>query len=451
MSTQQLHYPNHYLLLSWFPNHALPAWLGTAVIMNEALRRRHTGTLLFIASVLPMWSVFAAMGVFPLLVAGTVAAVWEDPTHIGWRHALRKFATVPNLVLGPVFVLVFASMLLTNDEGVEQRFLGGELAAAWPMLLLFYLIEFGVLAMLLPSSIRSRRAEGAWWGTAIAILILVPFFSQGVVNDFCGRVFMPAAFVIFVFAARFVFAPAGKNTRKQLVVLVLVAGAVPGLHVLWTNQRGAPSSLQPAAEESALSYHEYTVQYPAHGVQGMGGRDGFFWRFLAKPMHVLVEEPGEIERRIVFRSGEEHSQWIVEGQAFTGNRQLVGEFASQVVTLERSSVGLRPDLLRRVDVVGKLEREVEGNLVRLNDFGVIKLVIRSADGRPVFGPVPLSGQGTTDAPWTIPVEEGSLSRREELSVALEIELLREGVHQLQIDSIAFWEAGSKLVLRKPPD
>lgn len=446
MATQQLHYPGHYLLLSWFPNHALPAWLGAVVILHEVWRRKRVGNLYFIAAVLPMWSVFAAMGVLPFLLASSVAVAWPKWRAGKWLQGLAPFATVRNLIVGPVIVLVSALLLLSNDGGAEGRFLIGELAASWPMLLIFYGIEFGLLLFLLPKQTRCAPMERVWWWTAIACLVLIPFYTQGVVNDFCGRVYMPAYLVVFVFVVRYLFAPIENVALHRMVMAVLLAGMLPSLHVLWTNQNNAPSSLRPPALADVMPYHEYAANYPEHAVQGLGPPDAFFWKYLAKPLHVVREVIGPIAPQRWFAAGEASSQWFVDGKEFTGHLQITNEVASHVIAIKRSGTGLRSDLIRRIDVVGGIEMEIDGQRKRLDDVGTVKLSIRTPEGRFLVGPATMEGRGTPESPWSVQVAPGLLRRGSNTEVWLEVELLREGVHHLSLASIDLWSAKVDLVV-----
>ncbi len=432
MAEQQLHYPAHFVLFSWFPNHAVPCWLGIAVLMQEAVTRREGGNLVFLGSVLPMWSVFAALGVFPFL-AGTCAALCLE-------NRWRGLVTVRNLLTGPLLFALSALLLLSNDGGSQGRWLVPELLAAWPMLLLFYLVEFGALALLLPREVRSGREENLWWTLAMASLLLIPFYSQGVVNDFCGRVFMPALFVLLVLVARFLFSagegrrPANREGHRLAVWTLVTVGAAPSVHALWTNQRQAPSTLRPPALESVLPYHEYAAKYPEHAVQGLGPASSFFWKYLAKPLHIVREIPGDAVSRPIFISAEPESQWFYQGEPFRGSLRIDNQSASQVISLRHSGAGLRPDLIRGIRIRGELDIEDEHGRRLLTDVGTVKVAFRSGE-TAAFGPAPLQGQGTADAPWHLDIPAGALRRDRSLDLWIEVELLRPGLHTLRIDSI----------------
>ena len=82
------------------------------------------------------------------------------------------------------------------------------LGETWPFLALFYIVEFGVFALL---AMRDACAHNApwrlWWGAALALLLLAPWYQLGDYSDLSVKGIIPAQ---MLFLAGFV--PIGAET-----------------------------------------------------------------------------------------------------------------------------------------------------------------------------------------------------------------------------------------------
>ena len=232
--------------LFWAPNHALPLWLGTALI----LRHRNTNSLpAMVLVLLPMtllWTPFA-VGLLP----------WA-----AWALWQRRHATGPLLrAAGPISwaaALTLTALLLAylSRPGVEPTPLhfGAVSAAAsaatasWSpadsaiAYLQFVAFEFGILALLLrPSTISNRQMLAL----ALTLLLALPLIRIGPSNDWMLRISTPCLIVLLALVLAEFNGPASelwRSWRTAGLVAVLATGAItPGFEIsralLWKPTR----------------------------------------------------------------------------------------------------------------------------------------------------------------------------------------------------------------------
>ena len=435
MDTLLLHYPSNYLLLSWLPNHAIPGWLATGVLMHETIKRGTMRNAFFIASVVPVWSVFMAMGILPFLVALAVRQVCLRYKSVGLWPATKEILTVQNAIIGPLIVLVQALMLMSNNGSSESGFIVGPLLDVWPMLLLFYFISFGAYVLFLPRGAHSQGASRVWWVTALTLLFLIPIYKLGVVNDFCGRVCVPALFVLFVFVAKY-FVEGRPGTQKRLLLTLAMIGTAPSAVVLYTNQQLSDSSLRVMPEEEVMTFAQYCMELKEDALQALGSPDSFFWRVLGKPLHVVREVPGPIVSETIFSPEEALAQWTLNSEPFGGQAEIDNASPGAAVELSMMNTHWRLDMLRRVRVEGALWLQTVEGVRKLEDVGVVRLSLRK-DGESIYGPVVLKSSGDGAEGWAANIPAGVIPRSKSVQVVLQIELLRQGVHRLDISHIVF--------------
>lgn len=170
-------------LLFWVPNHALPAWLGAALIW----RHREYGlasvpAALFLAAS-ALWSPLACVGLTPLLLAATA----RNRRFATWCHEMLHPAVLsaaPVLWLLAIFVSFgVPSMTLTPTERDFATL--GFTVATWSSWLLFHLLEWGFFAAVLLSA--GCRQQGWVFWSAAGLLLFLSLWRFGPGNDLVMR------------------------------------------------------------------------------------------------------------------------------------------------------------------------------------------------------------------------------------------------------------------------
>lgn len=226
-------------LLFWVPNHALPAWLATILILRHWRQPDLARIAPLLGSCVPLWSPLAALGTLPFFLGG-----------IDWRRDLRDLLA-PRIFLPLAAVAMVSARYLTI--GAEHIPSGWLLAVARDELvtnlyLLLCLLEFGLLCMVL------ARLRGFDLKVAIAVLLLclLPLYRFGYGNDVVMRASIPALLVIALAAVR-PLADSGPLAWRGTLALILAIGGLgaaqePLRAVLWPRWSLTGLSLVEVAE-----------------------------------------------------------------------------------------------------------------------------------------------------------------------------------------------------------
>lgn len=208
-----IQYSSNTTLLFWVPNHALPAWIVTAVILRYWRQRKLAKMTPMLAVAIPLWSPLAAIGLFPFFLFG-----------LAWRRDFRiLFSPKRFLPLVPI-ALAIVLYIGMDATSVPHRWFADYFPSTGSFIFtytLFCLIEFGLLALILariaPFDMPMR--------VAIATLCFLPFYVYGVSNDLAMRASIPALLVIALSAVRALVLTSQQQWRI-LLIFILLTGAL---------------------------------------------------------------------------------------------------------------------------------------------------------------------------------------------------------------------------------
>lgn len=213
-------YSSHITQLFWVPNHAIPGW--TFVCLHLLWQRGKISVsvpacaFLYIA----YWSPFVAIGAAPFVFyAGSLDLIGGK---IGRRDvALLSLAAFPALLSG-IYLFQGSGTVVRGYEFYAPNF--------WPIYFVFICVEF-IPFVALTVDMRASAGKDPTFLLAVICLLLIPFYSLGVANDFAMRVSIPAlAFLAANFA---VVLTDNIAERRQLALtsfagLILLIGSVTG-------------------------------------------------------------------------------------------------------------------------------------------------------------------------------------------------------------------------------
>jgi len=246
--------------LLWAPNHTLPAWLGTLLVLRHA---RDAGFARGVA--LPLaggafWGPVSAAGAALLALAACVRA-----------GTLRAALLSPANWLAAAFAAPLCLFLLAGSSEVAHGPLlalhpSGEALWRWP---LFVLVEAGAWAALAFLALRSWLLA-----VAVAMLALLPGYVFGDGNEMAARGSQAALAVLAVLAVAAGAALALPGTRRAVRLGLLAALAVGALgsiteaSLLLTKRAWPPSecSVPEAARQSVYAgitdWSHYLAPWP---------------------------------------------------------------------------------------------------------------------------------------------------------------------------------------------
>jgi hypothetical protein len=258
-----LQYSSQTTLLHWVPNHALPAWLGAALVW----RHRDSGLALAPAALFlgaaALWSPLACVGLVPLLALAT----WRGQTLRHWlRELLRPapLAVLPLLALLAIFVsfgIVKEVLPIERREFVDVR----TFTANWYQLVCFQLLEWALLAAALLVAGPRRRGWVFW--AACGMLLLLPLVRFGGSNDLLMRAGIAPLTLLILCTAQVMSERELPARWRAAVLLMLAIGLVTPGQELWRQTQ--PGTRWPDQGLSMASYQGTAWHYVGRLVPGL--------------------------------------------------------------------------------------------------------------------------------------------------------------------------------------
>ncbi|MBP3655820.1 MAG: hypothetical protein J6K32_03905 [Clostridia bacterium] len=229
---QSYQFSSNTTCLFWVYNQALPAWLATLLLMS----RPHDlgwyallGLSVFPFSPLPFVGLFFVMlCLFSLRFAAALRSGQPLPQV---RALLLSCLSADNLLacaaIIPSFFFYFLSNQATRDGGFALMLFFDKwgMLGAVSRLALFWLIEFGILALFIAPCWQSAPL----FVIAVLSLLLAPLFRLGYNADFAMRASIPGLIILCVYAARTLIDRAALSVRRYevcLLVLLLALGSI---------------------------------------------------------------------------------------------------------------------------------------------------------------------------------------------------------------------------------
>ena len=209
-------YSSNSTLLFWVPNHALPAWLGTVLILRLWRQPELARIAPMMAAVIPLWAPLAAVGLAPFFVAG-----------LNWRRDFRSLFSLHTGLPFLAMALIVARYVTLDAETIPGgwAFEGLPLGQFMTVYIPFCLLEFGVIAW----ALHRLKAYDLVLTIAVVVLLALPLYRFGAANDLAMRGSIPALTVLALATVR-PLVDYGHATWRYVLMGVLVIGAIGAAH-----------------------------------------------------------------------------------------------------------------------------------------------------------------------------------------------------------------------------
>jgi hypothetical protein len=258
--------------LVWVPQHALPAWLATALIYARAESAGSSRGLILLGACVFLWSPLITIGLLPLMAFAV------------FRTRARGLFTATELLAAAVaaamLVPYFMSSALKATQGPLWHFVGVRRVLALPLLVLP--LELGPLAALFfLRKTRPAAADSRWFLLALAVCCALPWYVFGYYGDLCMRGSTPAIFLMVVLVASAL--PDWMTTPRHRAALfaVLLIASASSVHEM---ARSVTRYSWRAPAPSAIPTPILLEPRDRIGSQYLGRADSFFVRYLARPL-----------------------------------------------------------------------------------------------------------------------------------------------------------------------
>ncbi len=215
--------------LFWVPNHTLPAWWGCALALLVV--RRRIDLAAFAAAMAPMalWTPLGIVGWPPFLLLMAAAAP------VASIRCVRNWLAAGS---GCLFLPV-AIYLTTASESIPAHWAVLQ-DGFWPVLVAMLLVQIPHALIVACFWRRVCARDRGLLGLSIALLILIPFYDFGPINDLAVRGSnMPLAILDFEFALVALQIMADKASGGRLAVALVIGLGLfgPGFELVWPLTR----------------------------------------------------------------------------------------------------------------------------------------------------------------------------------------------------------------------
>lgn len=318
-----LQYSSMTTQLFWVFNQAVPVWLAMMLLKDEP-----STNIAFLCSLLLITSTLPVVGIIPIAIyyiiknadwysEGTFGTDWKTVLRNlgGWKHNIGTLSVV--FVIGyylvgndifcrtlpvafPVLLILVAIVLLLLISGLILLKRKNKVAQAAKVcyyitlisgiffvgsrifsengyanslynlvyIAFFLLIEVGIYLYLL----RAYVPEKALFNIVAVSLIVIPFFTVGISNDFCMRASIPGLFLIMLWCIQ-TFDTHKWNLRLILLAAALLVGSVTPMHEI-------RRSISVSRDDFAVVGIEEEKVFEAANFSGI--TESFFWKNIAK-------------------------------------------------------------------------------------------------------------------------------------------------------------------------
>ena len=255
-------YSGHVTALLWAPNHALPAWLATLLLLRHARAPDFPRLAALPLAAAAFWSPIGAAGAALL----TLAALAPEGA---WRGALAA----PGNWLAAGFALPLCLYLTAGAGQVPHGALlalhpPAEAAARWLLLLVIEVLPWAVPVALL--------LRGGWpFRAAVALLGVLPAYVFGPGNEMASRGGMAPLAVLAVAAGAALLVPAMRARSRPAwlalrgVAALAVAGAVMEASLLvarpaWpaSPDCAVPQAAHQSVFDDSTDWSHYVAPWP---------------------------------------------------------------------------------------------------------------------------------------------------------------------------------------------
>ena len=280
-------FSSHTTCLFWVYNQSVPAWLAVLLLM---MNPADIGSFALIGlAALPFSPMpFLALAVFFFALAAIrlVRDVRRGGPAPGVKSTLSACLTARNLLacacLAPVFALYFAANQSSSDAPLraDLLFTLAGTPIGFARLVLFWLVEFGALALVL----GAQHRKNPLFLIAVATLLVSPVLQIGYKFDFSMRFSIPGLAILSVMSARMIVcAIRGQGSRYPAFVLALLL-AIGAITPMLEFERGAYKVML-AGANFMYSDPYGTVMHPdadTYNFVCMDVHDAPFYRFIAR-------------------------------------------------------------------------------------------------------------------------------------------------------------------------
>jgi len=253
------------LQLYFAPHQVIAGWIGIGLLAHLYLSRQ-PGKILFIFSLLSLWSPFMMLGMSVL-----IAMILIDLARKDWRSVITLENTLGAFTLSLLFVIYYLGGSSGRNPSINVLASLDTLHQSLALLVLM-VAGWGIYSVMALPHLQRQDSSRRWlFGGLITSLALLPLWTFGAYNDLFCRGSAPLMFLLLVFllqATKYYW----ENKKLWLffaIAVIFIAGSLSALQqhtkaVIFYGNTQAPS----------------TVTRFKYGWENLGPDDSIFGRYL---------------------------------------------------------------------------------------------------------------------------------------------------------------------------
>lgn len=210
-------YSGNTTLLYYVPQHVIVGWIVMGMIMFAIIKNKRTPLLILLLSCSLLWSPFVFLGLIPFyLILLLRKRIIISAREIGM-----------SLVIFCISILFLSSnMTFYSKEASTNGWLWDteKIVGSWIFLrlFLFYLFEFVIFAFFIHRYLfhKQKGIEFMIFITSLTLLIFLPWYKIGLMNDFAMRSSIPALYILLIYWLKTIIE--AKKSRFVLYTMVIL-------------------------------------------------------------------------------------------------------------------------------------------------------------------------------------------------------------------------------------
>jgi hypothetical protein len=199
-------------------NQAIPLWITVPLILEN----KKVSTFMFIGLCLLPFAPLPFIGLLPIFFVLAVPWAIKEIKEKKIKAMFKEIFSIPNLsalvTIFPIIYLFFSCSI----SGSQFRMLPLEDFNKLRVvcLILFYILEFGIITLLICPKYRKSSV----FYTVIVSLMLIPFFELGVPGgrDFCMNASIPALFTLMILTVKWILGSMVKHQYSLRGVIMII-------------------------------------------------------------------------------------------------------------------------------------------------------------------------------------------------------------------------------------
>lgn len=229
----KLQYRSNFVAMRWITPACIAVWIATLLLWEHRQKIED-----YVAMLLPamLCGAVSFLGIASIAVGYAALLFVRAVKEKQMIPFLRRLFSVSNIFValingGVLFLYYYGNAMSEKPPGLGLGIL--HYGERLPMYFIFCFFMFGIYSICIGN--RYKR-DGLFWVTNVMLLVF-PFFTMGIANDFTMGTGIPAMFIIMLFVMDYLMKERHVKREAQIKAILavcLMIGAISPIREMWT-------------------------------------------------------------------------------------------------------------------------------------------------------------------------------------------------------------------------